>query len=217
VVSYRYDCIWEFQGKKLEDEGREILVCVQDGQDWKVVWRTLIPGSREIETCPVEGAQTSQAPGTSLKQQCLQLIETLPVCHLTTIDSEGFPHTTAMNNLRNKHLYPNLAELYQDQDNDFVIYLSTSQQSDKMARMLANPKVSAYFCQADQFHGLMLGGEIEVIADQNLKNRIWQEGWTMYYPNGLEGPEYGIMRLVPTRAKGWCKNGPFELKLGGAS
>ncbi len=217
VVSYKYDCVWEFQGKRFEDDGHEILVFAQDGKDWQVAWRTLIPGSRQIETSPAEEAQAGQTPGTNLRQECLQLMETASVCQLTTIDSDGFPHTTAMNNLRDRNLYPNLVGLYQGQDNDFVIYLSTSQQSGKMARMLANPKVSVYFCKADQFHGLMLGGTIEVITDQDLKNRVWQEGWTMYYPNGPEGPEYGVMRLAPTVAKGWFRNGPFELKLRGSS
>ena len=218
VVSYRYDCVWKFQGKRFEDDGHEILVFAKNDKGWQVIWRTVIPGSREIETCPTEAAaQASEVASTSLKQECLRLMETTAVCQLTTIDSEGFPHTTAMNNLRDKDLYPNLVELYQHQDNAFVVYLSTSQQSNKMARMLANPKVSVYFCKADQLQGLMLGGTIEIISDQSLKNRVWQDGWTMYYPNGPEGPEYGVLRLVPTTAKGWCKNGPFELALGGAS
>lgn len=217
IVTYKYDCTWEFQGKRLEDDGHEILVCTQDGQDWKIAWRTLIPGSREVQTCPAEEAQANQTPGMDIREECLLLMETSPVCQLTTIDSDGFPHTTAMNNLRHKKLYPNLVELFQDQDNDLVVYLSTSRQSAKMARMVANPKVSVYFCNPDQFHGLMLGGTIEIITDQASKNRIWQEGWTLYYPNGPEGPEYGVIRLRPTIAKGWSKDGPFGLEVRGTS
>ena len=55
--------------------------------------------------------------------------------------------------------------------------------------------------------------EIEIITDQKLKNRIWQKGWTMYYPNGSEGPEYGAIKLAPKVVKGWCRNGPFEIIL----
>jgi general stress protein 26 len=58
----------------------------------------------------------------------------------------------------------------------------------------------------------MLGGQIEIITDQKLKNRIWQKGWTMYYPSGPEGPEYGVLKLTPSIVKGWCK-GTFEIKL----
>ena len=54
-----------------------------------------------------------------------------------------------------------------------------------------------YFCDPDQIIGFMLGGEIEIVTDPQLKRRIWQDGWTMYYPNGPEGPEYGRDQARP--------------------
>jgi general stress protein 26 len=44
------------------------------------------------------------------------------------------------------------------------------------------------------------------------KDLIRHKGWTMYYPNGPEGPEYGVIKLLPSIVKGWCQNGPFSLK-----
>jgi general stress protein 26 len=212
VAYYKYECIWEFQGKKFEDTGREILVFVQDGKDWQVAWRTLIPGSRQIEKCPTNKGEAGVQVSEDVKQTCLSLVTNTFVCQLTTIDSAGFPHTSAMLNLRYTKEYPTLVDLYKGEDNDFVIYMSTSVQSPKMARMMANPKVCVYFCDTNQLVGLMLGGEIEIITDKKLKNRIWQKGWTMYYPNGPEGPEYGVIKLAPTIVKGW-HNGPFEIKI----
>jgi general stress protein 26 len=148
-----------------------------------------------------------------VKQTCLSLITNTPVCQLTTIDSAGFPHTSAMNNLRYAKQYPSLVDLFKGQDNDFVLYMATGKQSPKMARIKANPKVSVYFCNADQIVGLMLGGEIEIIADQQLKNRIWQKDWTMYFPGGPEGPEFAVIKLVPNIVKGWCKGRPLEVKI----
>ncbi len=40
------------------------------------------------------------------------------------------------------------------------------------------------------------------VADEDLKNRIWQKDWTMFYPNGPEGAEYGIIRFAPKVARG---------------
>lgn len=154
---------------------------------------------------------------TDVKQTCLDLMTTAPACYLTTIDVDGFPQTTAMLNLRCAKQFPALVALHEESDNEFLLYLSTAAQSAKMARMQANPKVSAYFCDPDQIVGLMLGGTIESVTDQDLKNRVWQEGWTMYYPSGPEGPEYGVMRLAPTVVKGWFRNEPFELNLKGSS
>ena len=212
VDCHRYECIWEFQGKKFDDTGHEILVFVRNDNNWQIVWRTLIPGSRQIEKCPAEEQPEVQV-SNDVKQTCMSLMSNMPVCYLTTIDSEGFPHTNAMNNLRYARQYPSLVDLFKEEDDDFALYLSTGMQSPKMARMKANSKVSAYFCDANQIVGLMLGGEIEIIMDQEIKNRIWQKGWTMYYPNGPEGPEYCVLKLVPSIVKGMCKNGPFEFKM----
>ncbi|MBN2020175.1 MAG: pyridoxamine 5'-phosphate oxidase family protein [Sedimentisphaerales bacterium] len=213
VACHKYECIWEFKGKKFDETGYEILVFVRNEKDWQIVWRTLIPSSRKIEKCPTEEGETGVQASDDVKQTCLNLITKTLVCQLTTIDSAGFPHTNAMNNLRYAKEYPSLADLFKEEDNDYVLYLSTGMQSPKMARMKANPKVSVYFCDANQITGLMLGGEIEIITDQKLKNRIWQKGRTMYYPNGPEGPEYGVIKLVPSIVKGWCKGRPLEIKI----
>lgn len=217
VVAYKYESIWEYQGKRMEDDGHEILVFTQDDGNWKIAWRTLLPGSRQAHSCPVEEPEGSAPASTDTRQICLDLMRTAPACYLTTIDADGFPHTTAMLNLRDTRQFPSLAAVYEGLDNDFLVYMTTGVQSPKMARLTGNPKVSVYFCDPDQIVGLMLGGEIEVVEDQELKDRIWQEGWTMYYPNGSEGPEYGVIKLAPSVAKGWCKNAHFQLKGGGAS
>ncbi len=148
-----------------------------------------------------------------VRQVCRNLMAEMPVCYLTSIDADGYPHTTAMLNLCCAKQYPSLLELHEDPEAPFLLYMSTGTQSNKTARMQANPKVSVYFCDPERIVGLMLGGEIEIITDRALKSRIWQEGWTIYYPNGPQGPEYGILRLVPKVAKGWNQNGPFELTL----
>lgn len=211
VMSHKYDCIWQYRGKTFTDDGREILVFVQDGNGWKLGWRTLIPGSRQTEVCPTE--QERKEPKQDVRESCLDLIAALPICHLTTVDEHGYPHTTAMLNLRCAKEYPGLVDLHAEDRNDFCVYMTTANRSPKMARLKGNPKVSLYFCDADQIIGLMLGGDIAVIEDQALKERIWQDGWTMYYPNGPQGPEYGVIKLAPKIAKGWCRNQPFEIQI----
>ena len=213
VLSYKYDCIWEFKGRRLEDDGRELLVFVKDEGDWKVAWRTVMPGSRQAETCPTEEEEAAIDTGADVRRICLDMMTAARACYLTTMDADGFPQTTAMLNLRCAHDYPSLVPLYEEANNAFLLYLSTGMESGKMARMQANPKVSVYFCNPGRIVGLMLGGEIEIVTDQALKNRIWQEGWTMYYPNGPEGPEYGVIRLAPTLIKGWRVGQPFEIHL----
>jgi general stress protein 26 len=143
----------------------------------------------------------------------LELMETAEAVYLTTVDSEGFPQTRAMMNLRNKRQFGALAEAFEGHGEDFLTYFSTNTSSAKMSQINAKPKVSVYFCNPGKFHGLMLGGNIEVVADQELKREIWQDGWEIYYPDGVDSPEYTILRLLPTFAKGWSGEGPFGFKL----
>jgi ketosteroid isomerase-like protein len=73
VAAYRYDCVWEWQGKTFTDEGREILVLVRDGQDWRIAWRTLIPGSRKIQGGDAEEVLPRDR---EVRQVCMDLMRT---------------------------------------------------------------------------------------------------------------------------------------------
>jgi len=148
-----------------------------------------------------------------LRQECLKLMETADMAYLSTIDSDGFPQTRVMGNLRNTKQYPGLKSMFSEHGEDFLIYLTTSTSSTKMAQIKANPKVSVYYSRPSEFHGMMLAGKIEVVTDGNLKKELWQEGWEIYWPDGPDGPQYTVLRLLPDFAKGWYKEGPFEFKL----
>ncbi|MFX0048445.1 MAG: hypothetical protein ACFE8G_09810, partial [Candidatus Hermodarchaeota archaeon] len=60
------------------------------------------------------------------KRLGLKLIEESKAAILTTIDSEGYPITRAMFNLRNKEQFPELSGFFQNQQNKFTIYISTN-------------------------------------------------------------------------------------------
>ena len=96
----------------------------------------------------------------------------------------------------------------------FRCYYSTNTSSSKMEHIASNPKVSAYYCLPNKFQGVMLGGLIEVITDVSLKKKIWQDGWERYYSEGDEDPDYTILRLNPTSARGWFTPNKFEIDLG---
>jgi len=148
-----------------------------------------------------------------LKQECLKLMEKAEAVYLGTVDSDGFPQTRVMGNLRNAEQYPGLTEIFSEHSDDFLICLTTSKSSAKMQQIRANPKVSVYFCKPGEFHTLMLAGCTEEVTDQDFKKQLWQDGWEVYWPGGADGPEYTVLRLLPDFAKGWYKEGPFEFKL----
>ena len=56
------------------------------------------------------------------KRLSLELLESVEVLYLSTIDSNGFPQTRAMGNLRNKEQHPSLAEIFSKHGDDFLIW-----------------------------------------------------------------------------------------------
>lgn len=150
-----------------------------------------------------------------LKQKCLGLMETAEVVYFSTVDDEGFPQTRAMANLRNKVQFQDLVDVFEEHKEDFLIYLTTDAASGKFKQIKANMKVSVYFCNSKQLMGLMLTGVIEVVTDQDIKKRLWQDDWKVYYPRGVDGPEYNILSLRPVIARCWFAPmpKPFTLKL----
>ena len=149
-----------------------------------------------------------------IKQKCLNLMETANAIYLSTNNSDGYPHTRMMSNLRNKKENPGAAEVItNEKKDDFNIYFVTSKSSSKMQQIQINPKVSAYLCNQSEFHTLMLGGRVEEITDMTFKKQLWQDGWEMHWPGGAEDPEFTVLKLLPSFARGWYKEGPFEFKL----
>jgi general stress protein 26 len=143
----------------------------------------------------------------------LELMESSDAVYLTTVDRDGFPQTRAMLNLRNRQQYPSLVELFAPHKDDLLVLFTTNTSSGKTQQIRANPAVSAYFCVPAKFHGLMLGGVAEIVNDSHLKAAIWQDGWECYYPKGADDPDNTVLRLMPSVAKGWHGEGPFEFKL----
>lgn len=152
-----------------------------------------------------------------LKQSCLKLMETVDVLYLSTIGSDGFPHTRIMSNLRNAKEHPVLVKMFEQHKEDFLVYMVTSKSSAKMQQIRANPKVSVYLSVhssvPSEFQCLMLGGEIKEVTDKQHKKQIWQDGWEMFWPGGADDPEFTVLMLRPAFAKGGYKEAPFEFKM----
>ena len=149
----------------------------------------------------------------TLLLKSIELMGLSEAAYLTTIDNDGFPETRAMLNLRNKSNYPNLIEFFDNANNDFLTYFTTNTSSGKILQIMANPNVCVYYCLPNEWRGLMLQGKIENIIDIDIKKAIWQDRWTMYYPQGIEDPDYSILRLEPSKLKIYHQLNTFSMTL----
>ena len=146
-----------------------------------------------------------------MKRTCVTLMGKSAAVYLTTIE-DSYPYTRAMLNLRNIKRYPDQVQLFAEHSDDLMIYFTTNTSSGKVRQIKANPHVSVYYCDPSHFHGLMLGGDIEIVDSSELRHALWNEGWEMYYPGGPDDPDHTILRLVPKIAMGWHRATRFEFK-----
>ena len=116
------------------------------------------------------------------------LIDKQSTAFISSVDQEGFPNTKAM-------LAPRLREGLH------TFYLTTNTSSRRVAQYRENPKACMYFCDRRYFRGVMLIGTVEVLEDDASKALIWQEGDTLYYPQGVTDPDYCVLRFIARKGR----------------
>lgn len=142
----------------------------------------------------------------------IELIKKADAAYLTTIDSNGFPSTRALFNLKNSMQFPKLVDFMAQYD-DLTLFFTTNNSSTKIKQIINNPKVSVYYCDTETYHGLMCQGEIEIVTDKSIKNAIWHDEWKMYYPDGKDSEDYAILRLEPNYVKRYFNLQQSDMKL----
>jgi general stress protein 26 len=146
------------------------------------------------------------------KKLSIGLMKVAEVAYLSTITSDGFPETRVLLNLKNEKQFPDLVSLLRDDESDLKAYFTTNTSSYKMKNITENPKVCVYYCKEDERKGLMLSGIIEIITDMELKKAFWHNNWIMFFPEGATDPDYTLLRLKPTVAKGYHQGSTYKLE-----
>ncbi len=111
------------------------------------------------------------------------LIDKQNVSFISSVDENGYPNMKAMLPPRKR-------------DGIKVFYFTTNTSSMRVKQYQNNPKACIYFCDRRFFRGVMLTGTMEVLEDPFYKEMIWQEGDTMYYPQGVTDPDYCVLRFT---------------------
>ncbi|MFX0057419.1 MAG: pyridoxamine 5'-phosphate oxidase family protein, partial [Candidatus Heimdallarchaeota archaeon] len=108
-------------------------------------------------------------------------------------------------NLKNKSQFPEFSDFFSKAENDYMIYISTNTSSSKVSHIKKNPKICVYYCDTDNFKGVMFGGLAEIIEDMKIKQKLWLDWWTRYYKNGVTDPDYTLLRLKPKQGRFYYK------------
>lgn len=119
---------------------------------------------------------------------------------ISYVDSEGYPVTRAM-----------LAPRERQGIREF--WFTTNTSSNKIRCFRENHKASIYFVDQRFFRGVSLIGTMEVLETPEAKERIWREGDTMYYPEGVTDPDYCVLKFTAKEGRYYSNFRSEDFKL----
>lgn len=128
------------------------------------------------------------------------LIDKASLTQLCYVDAEGYPITKALNPPR-------------EREGIKVFWFSTNTSSNKVRCFRDNPKSSIYFVDRRYFRGVSLAGTVEVLETPEAKERIWEEGDERFYSQGVDDPDYCVLRFTAHRGRYYSnfKSEDFEV------
>jgi general stress protein 26 len=133
-------------------------------------------------------------------EDALLLTQRSKFVYVSSLDEKDFPETRVMFNLRKtcaKALSSGAAAL----SGDFETFLGTNSSSRKVAQFRVDPKICLYYSDNKAFQGLSLRGTLDEVEELAIKKAVWKPGWEMYYPGGLEGGDFSLLRFTPLLAR----------------
>lgn len=116
------------------------------------------------------------------KTNSLKLVKNCNIVMVGSNGSNGYPNIKAMFKVEAEGLK--------------TMWLSTNTSSKRVTQFKENPKACLYFVDQSEFKGLMLVGDMEVLIDIESRKRLWSEGCEVYYPLGVEDPDYSVLRFT---------------------
>jgi general stress protein 26 len=112
----------------------------------------------------------------------LELANRSNIVILANVDMDGYPHARAMIKMENEGLA--------------TIWMTTNTSSEKITQLQNENRVCLYFVDFEQWMGLSLVGTIEMLQDSDSRKRCWRDGFEKYYPQGIDDPDYTVLRFT---------------------
>jgi len=84
-----------------------------------------------------------------------------------------------------------------------TFWFSTNTSSEHVAQFAKDPRACVYFAAWDEgpWRGLTLSGRMEILRDRTSREHLWQDGCERYYPEGIEDPDYTVLRFTSEEGK----------------
>ena len=146
---------------------------------------------KELLKQAIQSAQASKKQGNPALSkeeaisQGLKLMNASKICLLGTNSEDGFPNIKAMLNLKHDGLKH--------------IWFSTNTSSKRVQQLRKDNRACVYYVDEKNFRGLMLIGTVDILQDIESRKMLWSEGAEVYYPLGVEDPDYSVLSFTAQR------------------
>jgi general stress protein 26 len=95
-------------------------------------------------------------------------------------------------------------------DDSIGAYLVSDIHSLKIDEISANPHALLTFQSARQFASVR--GELTVVSDRQLIEKLWKDSWKVWFPNGKSDPKIALLKFTPHEGEYWDNAGMQGLK-----
>jgi general stress protein 26 len=122
-------------------------------------------------------------------QRLKELIDSIRIGLLTTVDSDGTLHARPLETLRC--------------DIDGTLWFFTDHQSPKARELSRDMRVSVGYSDPPKKAYAVVAGHARILRDKALAAELWTFAQTAWYPKGLDDEDLSILRVTPERAEYW--------------
>lgn len=113
-----------------------------------------------------------------------ELVARSQIAMVGTLDGDGAPRVIAM--------------IAAEKEDLQRLWFSTNTSSEHVALLQRDPRASVYFAEwaSEPWRGLTLGGRMEILQDRASRERLWEDGCERFYPEGIDDPDYTVLRFT---------------------
>jgi general stress protein 26 len=129
----------------------------------------------------VSSGGTNKMIDENVVNESNKLVEKSKIVMVGTNGDNGYPNIKAMMRLKHEGLKQ--------------FWLSTNTSTKRVEILKKDNRTCLYFVDEDNFAGLMLVGTIEILQDRASKEMLWSDGCEVYYPLGVDDPDYTVLRF----------------------
>lgn len=125
-----------------------------------------------------------------IEEKADRILEQCGVISLASVNEKGYPRICAVG----KAFAGGFREIY-------VVTAKRSEKDGKAAHFEKDRRASVcYFLGGDS---VTLIGNVEIVADRELQRKLWKESDSEYFDNGIDDPDYRLLRFTTLEATFW--------------